>query len=58
MHVKYQLSRNNRFVQTHTKLKLNKLATCDSNFEKSLLSDMHYPTPDILDEIEKNRSDR
>ena len=29
------------------KLKLHKFETFNSNFEKPLLSDMHYPTPDI-----------
>ena len=28
-------------------IKLHKFATCKLNFEKSLHSDMHYPTPDI-----------
>ena len=27
--------------------KLHKIATCNWNFEKSLISDMHYPTLDI-----------
>ena len=27
--------------------KLHEIATCNSNFEKSLISDMHYPTLDI-----------
>ena len=58
MHVKYPLNRDNRFVKTViTKkiLKLHKFATCNSNFEKSLLSDMHYLTPDICVEFETNR---
>ena len=57
MHVKYQLNQDNRFVKNreHKKIKLHKFATCNSNFEKSLLSDMHYPTPDIYVEFEINR---
>ena len=49
MHVKYQLNQDNWVVKTMNtkKLKLHKFATCNSNFEKSLLSDMHYLTPDI-----------
>ena len=51
MYVKYQLNRDNRFVKTvitKKNLKLHKFATCNTNFKKSLFSDMHYPTPDIL----------
>ena len=29
--------------------------TCNSNFEKSLLSDMHHPTPNICVKFETNR---
>ena len=43
MYVKYQLNRNNRFVKTaNKKNKLHKIATYNSNFEKSLLSAMHH----------------
>ena len=57
MHVKDPLNRDNRFVKTviTKKIKLHKFATCNSNFEKSLLSDMHYPTPDICVEFKTNR---
>ena len=52
-----QLKRDNRFVKTvHTKKinKLHKFASCNLNFEKSRLSDMHYPTPDIYVKFEIN----
>ena len=58
MHVKYPLNRDTRFVKTaitKTILKLHKFATCTSNFEKSLLSDMHYPTSDNCVKFETNR---
>ena len=61
MHVKYQLNRDNRFAKNreHKKyIKLHKFATCNSNFKKSLLSEMHCPTPDIEANFEKNRTDR
>ena len=35
--------------------KLHKLATCNWNFEKSRLSDMHYPLTDIHAHLEINR---
>ena len=56
MHVKYQLNRDKRFVKivNTKKIKLHKFATCNSNFEKSLLSDMHYSTPDKFAEFEIN----
>ena len=50
MHVKYPLNRDNRFCQNREckkYIKVHKFATCNLNFEKSLLSDMHYLTPDI-----------
>ena len=43
MHVKYQLNRDIRFVKivkTKKIIKLHKFTTCDSNFEKLLLSDI------------------
>ena len=36
-------------------VKLHKIATCNSNFKKSLFSDMLYPTPDIYAKFEINR---
>ena len=50
MHAKYQLNRDNNYAKNreHKKLiKLLKFATCNLNLKKSLLSEMHYPTPDI-----------
>ena len=35
--------------------KLHEFATCNSNFEKSRLSNIHYPTADIQAEFEINR---
>ena len=35
--------------------KLHKFATCNQNFEKSRLSDMHYPLTDIQADFEINR---
>ena len=58
MHVKYQLNRDIRFVKTVKTKKINKLhkfTTCNSNFEKLLLSDMRHPTPNICVEFETNR---
>ena len=57
MHVKYQLNRDINFVKTvKTKNnKLHKFTTCNSNFEKLILSDMHHPTPNICVEFETNR---
>ena len=58
MHVKYQLNRDISFVKTVKTKKINKLhkfTTCNSNFEKLILSDMHHPTPNICVEFETNR---
>ena len=44
MYVKYQLNRDNRNRDHKKQLKLHKFVTCNTNFKKSLLSDMHYPT--------------
>ena len=52
-YINFQQNRVSRSVKTvHTNLfakncKLHKFATCNSNFEKSRLSDMHYPLTDI-----------
>ena len=60
MHINFQ-NRVNRSVKTvHTNLfakncKLHKFATCNYNFEKSRLSDMHYPLSDIQADFEINR---
>ena len=58
MRVKYQLNRNVRFVKTVKTKKINKLhkfTTCNSNFKKLLLSDMHHPTPNNCVEFQTNR---
>ena len=53
LYVDFQQNRVSRSVKTvHTdllakKCKLHKFATCNLNFEKSRLSDMHYPLTDI-----------
>ena len=53
MHINFQQNRVCRSVKTvHTNLfakkcKLHKFATCNWNFEKSRLLDMHYPLTDI-----------
>ena len=53
IYANFQQNRVNRSVKTvHTNLfakncKLHKFATCNYNFEKSRLSDMHYPITDI-----------
>ena len=36
-------------------IKLHKFATCNSNFEKLFLLDMHHLTPNICVEFETNR---
>ena len=51
MCINFQQNRVSRSVKTvHTNLfakkcKFHKFATCNYNFEKSRLSDMHYPLP-------------
>ena len=58
MHVKYQLNRGIMFVKTVKTKKINKLykfTTCNSSFEKLLLSDMHHSTPNMCVEFETNR---
>ena len=58
MHVKYQLNRDIRFFKTVKTKKINKwheFTSCNSNFEKLLLSDMHHPTPNICVKFETNR---
>ena len=53
MYITFQQNRISRSVKTvNTKLfanncKLHKFATCNSNFEMKLLSDMHNPDVDI-----------
>ena len=62
MHSNFQQNRASRSVKTvHTNLltkqrKLHKFATCNSNFEKSRLSDMHYPISKIQANFGINRS--
>ena len=46
---------NTNLVAKHCKCKLHKFATCNSNFEKSHLSDMHYSITDIQADFEINR---
>ena len=61
MYINFQQNRVSRPVKTvHTNLfakycKLHKFATCNLNFEKSRLSDMHYPLTDIQADFEINR---
>ena len=60
-YINFQQKRVSRSVQTvHTNLfakncKLHKFATCNSNFKKSRLSDMHYQLTDIQANFEINR---
>ena len=64
MHSDFQQNRASRSVKTvYTNLlakqsKLHKFATCKLNFEKSRLSDMHYPISDIQANNGINRSVR
>ena len=64
MHSNFQQNRVSRSVKTvHTNLfakdcKLHKFVTCNSNFEKSRLSDMHHPLTDIQADFEINRLTR
>ena len=61
MYINFQQNRVSRSVKTvHTNLfakycKLHKFATCNLNFEKSRLSDLHYPLTDIQADFEINR---
>ena len=61
MHINFQQNRVSRSVKTvHTNLfakncKLHQLATCNENFETSLLLDMYYPLTDIQASFEINR---
>ena len=61
LHINFQQNRVSRSVKTvHTNLfakncKLPQFATCNENFEKSSLSDMHYPLTDIQADFEINR---
>ena len=61
MYSNFQQNRVSRSVKTvHTNLfaknyKLHKLITCNQNFEKSRLSDMHHPLMDIQADFEINR---
>ena len=60
MYINFQPNRVYRSIKTvYTKLfakncKLHKFATCNQNFEKSRLSDMHCPLTDILADFEIN----
>ena len=48
LYVKCHQNQYNRFVKTvNTKIKLHKFANFNLNLEKSLVSDMHFPTPAI-----------
>ena len=61
MYINFQQNRVDRSVIiVHTNLyakncKLHKFTTCNTNFEKSRLSDMHYPLTDIQANFEINR---
>ena len=61
MYINVQQNRVSRSVKTvHTNLfakicKLHKFVTCNQNFEKSRISDMHYPLTDIQADFEINR---
>ena len=61
MYINFQQNRDSISVKTvHTNLfaknrKLHKFATCNQIFEKSRLSDMHYPLTDIQADFEINR---
>ena len=62
MHISFKpngvISRSFKTVITNVfaiNRKLHNFATCNSNFEKSQLSDMHYPISDIQVEFEDNR---
>ena len=60
-YINFHQNRVSRSVKTvHTNLfakngKLHKFATCNSNFKKSRLSNMHYPITDIHADFEINR---
>ena len=60
-YINFQQNRVSRSVKTvHTNLftkicKLHKFATCNYNFKKSRLSNMHYPFTDIQADFEINR---
>ena len=61
MYINLQQNRVSKSVKTvHTNLlakicKLHKFATCNENFVKSRLLDMHYPLTDIQADFEINR---
>ena len=61
MYINFQQNRVGRSIKTaHTNLlakhrKLHKFSTCNLNFEKSCLSDMHYPITNIQADFEINR---
>ena len=61
MYNNFQQNRVSRSVKAvHTNLfakicKFHKFATCNWNFKKSRLSDMHYPLTDIQADFEINR---
>ena len=54
MYINFQQNRVSRSVKTCTQICLQKFATCNKNFEKSRLSDMHYPLTDIQADFEIN----
>ena len=60
-YINFQQNRVSRSVKTvHTNLfakncKLHKFTTCNLNFEKSRLSDMHHPLTDIQASFEINQ---
>ena len=64
MYNNFQQNRVSRSVKTvHTNLfakifNLHKFATCNWNFKKSRLSDMHYPLPDIQADFEIKPTER
>ena len=59
-YINFQQNRVSRVKTVHTNLfakscKLHKFASCNENFVKSHISDMHYPLTDIQADFEINR---
>ena len=55
MYINFQQNRLVDQSKLCTQIYLQKFATCNYNFEKSRLSDMHYPLTDIQADFELNR---
>ena len=61
MYSNFQQNRVRRSVKTvlfAKNCKLHKFVTCNKNFKKSRLSDMHHPLTDIQADFEINRPTR